>query len=628
MNPAIPLHPPLEWFTPPTTMPKDSGCIVESDGRIYGYLCHWGSVLMDGSKDRWTPPKSRSEYSYAHTGDTQLDDGALLKTANLGGDFGHAPVGAGNIADTQDFYANTQTQLARIRYGEDDHGVWFAGALWPTASEFDIAKLRASARSGHWAAIGDWRDIHSGRAGYELVGACLVNVPGLKYARADRAASGVFTFNPCRFATEANHAGSMVALYLESTIAKELAVAGGEAPEHLHITLAYFEDEAADRDDWAAIETLVSNVGAKHLPLAGKIGGQGVFKQEDGDVHWAHPDIPGLESMREELVAGLDLAGFAVRKDHGFSPHITIAYCGSGDDAPEILHGVDIAFDRLTLSVGNDTKELAATCEPNGVSVQQMIHRVAASGTLELAHEEETPAPSGKEHPVGGILVVEDSPTEDGRLIDAGATEWRELPLPLYSSLQNLPGHDSAALVGRIDSIERDEADAKILRWTGVVIEGKSEGAGDATLAAIQDKTLRGVSIDGAGGISDSYWDEQNEVERITRIVIVGATLTPMPAIREASVTLLQNEQEDSDVSSEATETAEALSAETMQTDDEATDGDTTDAADDTAATDAADTAMTDKVDAVFDRLEYLITLVESWQMDTRHAAALKRIDG
>jgi hypothetical protein len=332
----IPLYPPREWFTPPASMPKDAGCIVEADGRIYGYLMHWGAVLMDGSGDRWTPPRSRNAYAYAHTGDTVTEEGETIKTANLGGDAGHAK-NAGDLSALQEFYENTSTQLARVRYGEDENGVWFAGACWPTTTELEMAKLRASARSGHWAVLGDWRDMRSGRPGYELVGACLVNVPGLKYARADKAASGVISFNPsAQMASGANHAGAMVALYIDAANAKALAVDGGEPAEDLHITLAYFDDQATDRSDWETIHALVANISAKHLPLSGVIGGQGVFATPDGHAHWAHPDVPGIEDLRHDLVHALDLAGFEVRKDHSFTPHITLAYTEPSADAPEV----------------------------------------------------------------------------------------------------------------------------------------------------------------------------------------------------------------------------------------------------------------------------------------------------
>lgn len=365
LNPAIPLNPPRDWFTPPADMAKDAGCVVEPNGRIYGYLCHWGSVLFDGSNDRWTPPRSRTEYAYAHTGDTVCDDGSTIRTANLGGDAGHAKADLDDperLQKLQAFYDDTSTQLARVRYGEDANGVWFAGAVWPTVSDLDIARLRASARSGHWAAIGDWKDITSGRAGYELVGACLVNVPGLKYARADRAASGVLCLRPLQMASGADHQGAMVALFLEPDVAGQLAVPDGEAPDTLHVTLAYFEDAAADRSDWDELHAAVAAASDAHLPLAGKIAGQGVFHADDGGtVHWASPDVPGLNLLREDVVARAEGMGFAVRQDHGFTPHITLRYDEPGTDepAPEVPV-TDLAFDRLTLAVGGDMTDLAA----------------------------------------------------------------------------------------------------------------------------------------------------------------------------------------------------------------------------------------------------------------------------
>ena len=438
MQNEIPLYPPIEWFTPPPSMPKDAGCIVDANGRVYGYLCHWGSVLMDGTDDRWKAPRSKNEYAFAHTGDTKLDDGTIIKTANLGGDFGHAPVGAGDLAATQAFYENTQTQLARVRYGEDAHGVWFAGSCWPNVSELDVAKLRASARSGHWAAVGDWRDVSNGRAGYELVGACLVNVPGLKYARADRAASGVLSFNP------------------------------------IHTT----------------------------------------------------PSAPLVD--RSE--------------------------------------------------------------------------RVAASGTATLAVDLSAVG-------VGGILLVEGIPTEDGRLIDVDATTWRDLPLPLYASLENLPGHDEASLVGRIDSIWRDETDPKQVMYLGVVFPAAAGGDGQETLDAIGNQMLTGISIDGIVGPDDCYWNE-NEVQVIAQIVVAGATLTPMPAIQDATVTLLSTDTERLTMSEDAVVEEQVDEAGTTET----------------LAVEEQVAALSDQIASIADRVEYLIGVWESAQMSARYEAASAKI--
>ncbi len=241
---------------------------------------------------------------------------------------------------------------------------------------------------------------------------------------------------------------------------------------------------------------------------------------------------------------------------------------------------------------------------------QAAIERVASGGTAALLATDvaATPAP---EVPVGGVLLVEGSVTEDGRLIQAGAADWRELPLPLYASLLNLPGHDSANLVGRIDQIWRDKASPEVINWSGVIVPGAADGAGQETIDAIRDKLLRGISIDGIVGPGESFIDD-NEVNVMSRIVVAGGTLTPMPAIQDATVTLL------------ATST-EAFGMDEETNVDEAVDGAPVVAPDQTAAADQL-TAISDQVAAVADRVEFLIGLIEQSQMSARYEAASAKV--
>lgn len=121
------------------------------------------------------PPKgSPSNYEYAHQGETLTDDGDVVRTAVIGGGAGHAPIDS-DSATVPAFYDNSGTQLMRVRYGEDDNGLWFAGALWPDVDDLDIAKIRASSLSGDWRWHSAWRETG---AGYDFAGACLVNIPG------------------------------------------------------------------------------------------------------------------------------------------------------------------------------------------------------------------------------------------------------------------------------------------------------------------------------------------------------------------------------------------------------------------------------------------------------------------
>jgi hypothetical protein len=75
-------------------------------------------------------------------------------------------------------YENTASQLVRVRYGEDDYGIWAAGALWPEVDERQVAMLRASALSGDWR----WRP-ELRPANYDFAGSQLVNNPGFPHLR-------------------------------------------------------------------------------------------------------------------------------------------------------------------------------------------------------------------------------------------------------------------------------------------------------------------------------------------------------------------------------------------------------------------------------------------------------------
>lgn len=168
------MYPPASWFEHPGDIPTDRRITVTAAGQVFGYVALWDQchLTMGGCVN---PPKgSPTDYRMALTGETVTEDGAVVATANIGGGAGHAsPKQDPNVA--AEFYANTSTQLMRVVYGEDEKGVWFAGALWPDVQELDIAHIRASAISGDWRPVAVWR---RGEAVYDFVGSCFVNVGG------------------------------------------------------------------------------------------------------------------------------------------------------------------------------------------------------------------------------------------------------------------------------------------------------------------------------------------------------------------------------------------------------------------------------------------------------------------
>jgi hypothetical protein len=174
---VIPVTPPAEWFNNPK-LKQPTPLTVDDMGRVYGHIAAW-NVDHIGMAYGTKPPRSRSNYSYFHTGVVRTDAGTDVPVGQLTLAGGHASLEA-SAMDAVKHYDDTGSAIADVHAGEDAYGIWVSGALRPSASPEQIRALRASAPSG------DWRPI---RGGLELVAVCQVNVPGFPIARA-RVASG------------------------------------------------------------------------------------------------------------------------------------------------------------------------------------------------------------------------------------------------------------------------------------------------------------------------------------------------------------------------------------------------------------------------------------------------------
>lgn len=149
------------------------------------------------------------------------------------------------------------------------------------------------------------------------------------------------------------------------------------------------------------------------------------------------------------------------------------------------------------------------------------------------------------------VLVLEGVETDDGRLIDPGALDWRELPLTLMGMTETGPGgHEGAEVAGRIDAIARNSATNEVI-GEGVFDAGEF-GAEIARM--VGDEVLRGVSVDLAireyelrsqrtGQEVDPYEEPEDEDDRIifavTDASIMGATVCPFPAFADANIELI-----------------------------------------------------------------------------------------
>jgi 2'-5' RNA ligase len=156
-------------------------------------------------------------------------------------------------------------------------------------------------------------------------------------------------------ATEANMDGAMVAIVPPQEVLEALAVEGGEPIDNMHFTVAYLGNRAdLDLD---RVEAAIAAFAMGAEPLSGRIGGYGVFHNEDAQVLVALGDFPGLAQWRVRLLDYLSDAGIEIPSDHDFTPHMTLAYVAEGDaDVPTALPDglADITFDSFVLAYGPD----------------------------------------------------------------------------------------------------------------------------------------------------------------------------------------------------------------------------------------------------------------------------------
>lgn len=169
---AAPLNPPREWFQKPNTT-SPTPITVDDNGRVHGYLALWRSDHIGYSRGQ-RPPRSSSNYQYFRSGVVRTDDGTDVTVGNLTLVGGHASLNA-SAQEAVKHYDDTKSAVADVVAGEDQFGIWVAGALRPDVSPNQVRAMRASGVSG------DWRPINGK---LELVAACFVNVPGFPTPRA------------------------------------------------------------------------------------------------------------------------------------------------------------------------------------------------------------------------------------------------------------------------------------------------------------------------------------------------------------------------------------------------------------------------------------------------------------
>lgn len=151
---------------------------------------------------------------------------------------------------------------------------------------------------------------------------------------------------------EADTDGVMIAIRPPEEICKQLVEFSTEDYPNLHITLVYLGSK--EDVDYDLVKTIVEAWAARTPGFDGNISGFGRFENGDEPVLYASADIPHLDEARALLVQELVRAGVAVPEDHGFSPHLTLAYGGDFPDDKCPVAGERFDIDEVAFSYGKD----------------------------------------------------------------------------------------------------------------------------------------------------------------------------------------------------------------------------------------------------------------------------------
>lgn len=332
----------------------------------------------------------------------------------------------------------------------------------------------------------------------------------------------------------------MVALIPSAEHLAALAVADGDPPEQLHLTLAFLGD---DVDTWAegVADAVRERMGALAADLTAGVEGaafaHAVFNPDDAErdpcaVYLVNGDFSLRDSVLAELSATLEDA--FPEQFPTFIPHVTAGY---GLPVESLSYTGPVRFDRLRVAIGNDhTDYPLETNMPNGGQ--------------------------GNGIPVSLVVVVEGLETRDGRFIEPGALTHAALPLPILAQTRNPDGgsgHDGAEIIGRMDTLRRIPGPELTSRQTGQpfpegtfvwVAEGEIGSEYDAT-GLVQRGYLTGNSVDLVDVTVEMVWpDEPDDTDddvliflepeqvRLTSGQIAATTLVPIGAFGEACITL------------------------------------------------------------------------------------------
>lgn len=120
-----------------------------------------------------------------------------------------------------------------------------------------------------------------------------------------------------------------VVLRVSEDLAQKLVVEGGLSGDELHLTLAFLgKTSEFEPNQKGVLLRWLGDWAARHAAVTGDVNGVGRFdNQQDEQPYFAILNAPNLPGLRQDLVDSLESDTDVSRnEDHGFVPHVTLAY--------------------------------------------------------------------------------------------------------------------------------------------------------------------------------------------------------------------------------------------------------------------------------------------------------------
>jgi 2'-5' RNA ligase len=168
---------------------------------------------------------------------------------------------------------------------------------------------------------------------------------------------------------------------------------GSEIEDESHVSVVLFDDE--ESLDKERLVSLVWSVCNKYEKMDGKLNGVGRFLEchkEGFHCIYLNFDCPVLSELRNELVETLEGEGYKVSKNHGYTPHMTLAYIPKGEN-PDLsaLKPLEVEVKGISVYWKNDQPVLIPFGDPPIFEPTSKLIRVLNNVNLLKWEEQEHP---------------------------------------------------------------------------------------------------------------------------------------------------------------------------------------------------------------------------------------------